>query len=525
MSSNISHFNTDGPVKDQSKRRSVPANLHSSISQERRESIRRELQKIPTSNQYPSTAEDYQLLEPIGEGTEGKVWKAHCISLNEDVAIKVVELERMDPAFVKDVIKEAKVMNGNNHPNLIHYHTSFLTDSSLWIVMDYLGGGSLADIIKFKYPNGLPEVLSITILKALLKGLEYLHSHQRIHRDLKSDNILIGDDGSIELADFGVTAIFEKNCLCSRKTIVGTPCWMAPEIISEKGYNQSVDIWSFGITAIELIKGKPPGSDLPPSKVFMNLLFGTSPNLSEEEERGECSHAYRDMVDKCLQKDPNKRPSASKLLEHKVFKNAKKSSYIVAHLLHNLSPCEDRYRESMSQESSLNSSPNSSRPSSPDNYSPSSGGHVDSPKSPIAKSCSSIELKNRQAGLPQFMPRAASHPVDLQDLEFQQKSTHPQQHTQIVTPPSNTEQKHHGFLHHKKSSHGNTNSPTSPEKERKKGFFNHFRRHSIAKLFGSPKDDHHKEENNNNKEDGHEQHHHFHFPWKHHHSPSHVEST
>ncbi|KAF2074269.1 hypothetical protein CYY_004402 [Polysphondylium violaceum] len=523
MSSNISQFNTDGPVKDPSKRRSVPANLHSSISHERRESIIRELQKIPTSNQYPNTAEDYQLLEPIGEGTEGKVWKAHCISLNEDVAIKVVELERMDPAFVKDVIKEAKVMNGNNHPNLIHYHTSFLTDSSLWIVMDYLGGGSLADIIKYKYPNGLPEVLAITILKALLKGLEYLHSHQRIHRDLKSDNILIGDDGSIELADFGVTAIFEKNCLCSRKTIVGTPCWMAPEIISEKGYNQSVDMWSFGITAIELIKGKPPGSDLPPSKVFMNLLFGNSPSLAEEEERGECSHAYRDMVDKCLQKEPSRRPSASKLLEHKVFKYAKKSNYIVSNLLHNLSPCEDRYRESLSQEGSLNSSPNSSRPSSPDNYS----ANTDSPKSPIAKSCSSIELKNRQAGLPQFMPRAASHPVDLQNLEFQNNGTNSNsnqhiQHTQIVTPPSATEQKHQGFLHHKKS------NPTSPEKERKKGFFNHFRRHSIAKLFGSPKDDHHKDEHHKEEQPtphhG-EQHHHFHFPWKHHHSPSHVEST
>ncbi|EGC39842.1 hypothetical protein DICPUDRAFT_91138 [Dictyostelium purpureum] len=429
-------------------------------------------------------------------------------------------------------------MNGNNHPNLIHYHTSFLENNSLWLVMDYLGGGSLADIMKYKYPDGIPEILSITILKSLLKGLEYLHSHQRIHRDLKSDNILIGEDGSIELADFGVSAMFEKNTFCSRKTIVGTPCWMAPEIISERGYNQGVDIWSFGITAIELIKGKPPGCDLPPSKVFMNLLFGNSPNLAEEEEKGSCSHLYKDMVDKCLQKDPNKRPSASKLLEHKVFKAAKKNNYIVTHLLHGLTPCEDRYRESMSPNGSNNPTPNSSRPSSPEHDLGGSGHHPLSSsvvaKQQLKKSSSSLDLKNKNHA-DVNMPRASSHPVELHNLEHNRNNL--SESGSPTNPLSSSVDSHNtGKNKNKKHSIGSSGSnviqnpsgspplSTSPDKERKKGFFNHFRRHSIAKLFGSPKEEN--QHHHHSKSNDEEHHHHFHFPWRHHHSPNtnHVES-
>lgn len=518
------------------EKKKLPSHISEVISNERRESIIRELQQIKTISDYPSQANQYNLIEPIGEGTEGRVFKAYCIPLKENVAIKVVELDKMDPQFVKDVIKEVKVMNGNNHPNLIHYHTSFLENNQLWLVMDYLGGGSLADIMKFKYPDGIPEVLAVTVLKSLLKGLEYLHSHQRIHRDLKSDNILIGEDGAIELADFGVSAMFEKNTCCSRKTIVGTPCWMAPEIISERGYNQGVDIWSFGITAIELIRGKPPGYDLPPSKVFMNLLFGNSPSLQEEEDKGVCSHLYKDLVDKCLQKEPSKRPNASKLLEHKVFKQAKKNNYIVSHLLHGLTPCEDRYRESMSPASSNTPSPDSSRPSSPEHYN--HGNVVNSPlqknikPSSLNKSSSSLELKNKNLSNPDLvnMPRAASHPVELNALELSSGSG----------PLSQSSDLPHGHLHkigtpkkkHSPSgsigdSHGSISPPlsTSPEKERKKGFFNHFRRHSIAKLFGSPKEGDHNHQHH--KSEGDHEHHHFHFPWKHHHhssSNNHVET-
>ncbi|KAK5582832.1 hypothetical protein RB653_004420 [Dictyostelium firmibasis] len=516
------------------ERKKSPSHISTAVSNERRESIIRELQQIKTATDYPSSANQYNLIEPIGEGTEGRVFKAYCIPLKENVAIKVVELDKMDPQFVKDVIKEVKVMNGNNHPNLIHYHTSFLENNQLWLVMDYLGGGSLADIMKFKYPDGIPEVLAVTVLKSLLKGLEYLHSHQRIHRDLKSDNILIGEDGAIELADFGVSAMFEKNTCCTRKTIVGTPCWMAPEIISERGYNQGVDIWSFGITAIELIKGKPPGYDLPPSKVFMNLLFGNSPSLQEEEDKGVCSHLYKDMVDKCLQKEPSKRPNASKLLEHKVFKQAKKNNYIVSHLLHGLTPCEDRYRESMSPALSNTPSPDNSRPSSPEHYNHGNLVNAPLPKivkpSSLNKSSSSLELKNKNLSNPDLvnMPRAASHPVELNTLELNASTgSNSGNLSQSSDQHHKTSKKKHSPSGSIGDSHGSISPPlsTSPEKERKKGFFNHFRRHSIAKLFGSPKEgDHH---HHHHKSDDHEQHHHFHLPWKHHHhSPSnnHVET-
>eukprot|EP01132_Coremiostelium_polycephalum_P006601 gene6601-8170_t len=399
----------------------VTAPGHIPISEERRSSIMRELEQLHCSKDYPNSSENYTLLEPIGEGTEGVVWKAYCNTSKTNVAIKIVDLEKTDHSFIKDVIKEAKVMNENHHPNLVHYFTSFLSNSCLCAVLE------------------------------------------------KSINV--------------------------RKTIVGTPCWMAPEIISEKGYNQAVDIWALGITAIETIKGKPPQCELPPNQIFMNLLFGNSPSLQEEEEKGKVSHAFRDMVDKCLQKDPLKRPTASKLLEHKVFKNAKKSDYIVAHLLHNLTPCEERFREShpdyvSSPTSSTGASPPDSRPGTP------SGENSKTPRSNMHKSTSSLEIKSpptRVNSSPHLVqiPRASSHPVELNGLENRAASPSSDIHTSDDGTSSFSDGEP------RKSKKGKKYK--EKEKEHKKSFFSHFRRHSISKLFTSPQSSkHHPNQNSNN---------------------------
>ncbi|KYR01408.1 putative protein serine/threonine kinase [Tieghemostelium lacteum] len=504
------------------------------FSEEKRNSIIKELECIGCKEKvYPNSEDGYELIEFLGEGTEGKVWKAVCKPLKTYVAIKIINLIKTDTVLIKDVIKEARLMNQNNHVNLIHYHTSFLDkDNSLWLVMDYLAGGSLADIVKYKYPNGLPEALSITVLKSILKALVYLHHNHKIHRDLKSDNILIGEDGEIELSDFGVCAELERKSITARKTIVGTPCWMAPEIISEKGYNEKIDIWSLGITAIELVRGKPPGSDLTPNKIFMNLLFGTPPSLQEDTEHGYVTLLYKDFVEKCLQRDPEKRPSASKLLDHKLFKHAKKSLEVTNELCMDLDSYKDSYNNNNNgTEHATDVSPirGQSPPphplhSSHDSSGISSAGSQTSngnPKSPIKRSPSDSRLSKSQA-VPGTMlsevnmPRASSHPVNLNDLENnhlnQRHHSQPQTginsgQTSPTTPPNS--------------------GSKSPEKERKKsshGIFSHIRRHSIAKLFSSPSNSHKPK-----SPESHSEHHHFHFPFsKHHHHHSndeHVETN
>ncbi|EGG25249.1 putative protein serine/threonine kinase [Cavenderia fasciculata] len=479
------------------------------FTSQKRNSIIKELEMLELHHigkEYPNTPDAYHLLEAVGEGTEGLVWKAKCLPYETFVAVKIVDLEKATQECVEDVIREAKVMNGNNHPNLVQYHTSFLHESSLWIVMEYLGAGSLADIIKDKFPNGLPEVLAVSVLKSSLRGLQYLHSHHRIHRDFKSDNILIGNKGEIELADFGVTAVLEKNQWNHRKTIVGTPCWMAPEIITEKGYNEFVDIWSFGITAIELIRGKPPNCELPPNKVFMNLLFYPSPSLHEEVEKGIVSQNYKDMVDMCLQKDPTKRPSATKLLDKKVFKIAKKPDYIVHHLINGLAPCEERFRKSHGYISPpcspANTSPPSSRSSSPDPalVSTPKNRRLSLEKPQLKKSSSDFGLKESDVK----MPRASSHPSQLSDLENKDKvklhNVVPTAHTSSNTPPTPS-----GGIH---------------KEHRRSSIFSHFRRHSLGKIFStSPKN--HKDNTSpplpssppeGETSPGGSSHHHFHFP-------------
>eukprot|EP01133_Synstelium_polycarpum_P007762 gene7762-9104_t len=472
------------------------ARSSSSITGERRTSIMMVLEQIDSRHvgkEYPNRIENYTLLECIGEGTEGVVWKAFCNTNKTTVAIKIVDLERAPSELIEDVLREAKVMNENNHPNLVQYHTSFLHESSLWMVMDYMGAGSLADILKDKYPNGMPEVLAASVLKAALRGLEHLHHNQRIHRDFKSDNVLIGTSGQIEVADFGVTAILEKNQPNQRKTVVGTPCWMAPEIITEKGYNQAVDIWSFGITAIELIRGKPPLCELPPNKVFMALLFNAPPSLQAEVDKGTVSLQYKEMVDKCLQREPSKRPTASKLLDNKAFKIAKKSDYIMSHLLHGLSPPEDRFRKShgnVSPPSSGSNSPISSRSHSPDlDHTISARAQMGQSNDSVerrpsfAKSSSAIDLKVAGNGNGNF-PRASSHPIDMNMLEISSTSSTSSSHggsSVSGSPPDTSEHKDQ-----KKK-----RSPTLASKDhRKSSIFSHLRRSSITKLF-SPKSHHH----------------------------------
>eukprot|EP00339_Tiarina_fusa_P026760 CAMPEP_0117080438 /NCGR_PEP_ID=MMETSP0472-20121206/56751_1 /TAXON_ID=693140 ORGANISM="Tiarina fusus, Strain LIS" /NCGR_SAMPLE_ID=MMETSP0472 /ASSEMBLY_ACC=CAM_ASM_000603 /LENGTH=335 /DNA_ID=CAMNT_0004808073 /DNA_START=218 /DNA_END=1222 /DNA_ORIENTATION=- len=211
--------------------------------------------------------------------------------------------------------------------------------------MDYLSGGSVYDIMQHSFPTGLTdEVLISTILREALKGIEYLHSTGRIHRDVKAGNLLVHDDGSVKVGDFGVSAwLIEAGMKREgRQTFVGTPCWMAPEVMEQVcGYDYKADIWSLGITALELAHGQAPLAKYPPMKVLLLTLQNPPPALKGVS----FSKNFHNFVEACLQKDPSKRPSATQLLEHKFLKQGKRADYVKQHLLKNLQPLWEREKD------------------------------------------------------------------------------------------------------------------------------------------------------------------------------------
>ncbi|KAF2767278.1 Pkinase-domain-containing protein [Teratosphaeria nubilosa] len=255
----------------------------------------------------------YRNLVKIGQGASGGVYTAFEVGTNKCVAIKQMNLEQQPKKDL--IINEIMVMRDSKHKNVVNFMDSFLVKGDLWVVMEYMEGGSLTDVVTF---NMMSEGQISAVCRETLHGLQFLHSKGVIHRDIKSDNILLSMEGSIKLTDFGFCAQINESHM-KRMTMVGTPYWMAPEVVTRKEYGRKIDIWSLGIMAIEMIEGEPPYLTESPLRALYLIATNGTPTIKEEHN---LTPLFRDFLHFALKVDPEKRASAHDLLKHGFIQTA-----------------------------------------------------------------------------------------------------------------------------------------------------------------------------------------------------------
>ncbi|XP_078590161.1 serine/threonine-protein kinase PAK 4-like isoform X2 [Branchiostoma floridae x Branchiostoma japonicum] len=284
---------------------------------ESHEKFRAALQTVVSPGDPRNTLENFV---KIGEGSTGIVCIATERGTGRQVAVKKMDLRKQQRREL--LYNEVSIMRDYHHNNIVEMYDSFLVEDELWVIMEFLEGGSLTDIVTHTKMN---EEQIATVCKAVLEALVFLHSWGIIHRDIKSDSILLAHDGKVKLSDFGFCAQVTPD-LPKRKSLVGTPYWMAPEVISRLPYGPEVDLWSLAIMVMEMVDGEPPFFNEPPLQAMRRIRDMPPPKLKNTHK---VSSRLQGFLEKMLMRDPSQRASAIDLLEHPFLLHASNPSCIV----------------------------------------------------------------------------------------------------------------------------------------------------------------------------------------------------
>lgn len=263
--------------------------------------------ELPPVDQVVKREDPRRFLKDMKQIDQGSTCTVYTATYNKRIiAVKEMILNPQTEPFL---IEETRLMATMKHPNIIEFYGAYMYDGVLYILMEYMDGGSMTNVATL---CDCKEPHIAYFARGILHALSYMHSQNKIHRDIKTDNVLLTKEGDIKLADFGYAAQLSKG-LERRKSIVGTPYWMAPELIQGNEYSFGVDIWSLGILCRELAEGEPPFSTEPPMRALYLIVSKGIPEISRFCDR---SPEFLDFLDRCLERDPMKRPSAAQLLEH-----------------------------------------------------------------------------------------------------------------------------------------------------------------------------------------------------------------